>query len=775
MEALAMNGDYVGLLQSYREFRLYLHEELQTTPSEETVALYQRLREPRAKGGLHPPSESRLSPPADLLAAPSLPCPLTPLIGREQEITEVIGCLNVARLVTLTGTGGIGKTRLALAVGESVADDYADGVFFVDLAPLSDSTLVPQAVATALQIKESPPQSLLKTLLNALCRRNLLLILDNCEHLREACAELAQALLSGCPALRILATSRQPLSLPGERQWRVPSLATPPPEALGTQDKNLVTILMEYSAVQLFVERVVGSGAVFALTVQNLAVVAQICRRLEGIPLAIELAAARARSLSVEEVNAKLDNYFRLLTSGSTALPRQQTLRALIDWSYALLNPQEKTLLHRLSVFSGGWTLEAAEQVGAGEAPSGETIEEWETLDLLTGLVDKSLALAETREGHTRYRLLETVRQYAHERLLESGEAEAVRSRHCDYFLSRVHTQSVTPSEKEWGGWQSLVERDYDNVRGALNFCLDNSAYVEAGLWAAVTLFFYWRQHSLHSEGYSLLQAFLSRPEVQEPTLLRGQALRRAGSLALWRGEYATAILLVEEGLTLSRQHGESEGVVHCLNGLGGAYFDSGQPERARLFYEEGLAVARELELSERVPSWLVFATLSGLSNVCRLLGEYEAARRYAEVVVLRDQGGWEWHPHLLLANLLVSEGRLPEARERYLRSLSALRSGYEGQRKHAVSELERLAALDVLEGRWEQAALLLGACEAYREVIERPVSTRDHADYYDAALAGLHAALDADAFTAAWEKGHQMTFSQALEYALEETDVGTV
>ncbi len=768
MRVLASDGNDTGVRQVYRDLRLLMHREFNSEPDPETAELFQQLRgnaRRTAKGRTRGGEISVLAP----AAPPRMPHPLTELIGREEEVREIKMRLASSRLVTLTGTGGVGKTRLALAVAEEVAVDYADGVWFVELASLSDPALVAQTVATALSLHEVAGRPSAMTVADFLRERQALLVLDNCEHLLSVSAPLTAAWLSDCPSLCILATSRQPLGLTGEVAWRVPSLATPPPEALGTQDKNLVAILMEYSAVRLFVERVVGSGAVFALTVQNVAAVAQICHRLEGVPLAIELAAARVRSLSVEEINAKLDHRFRLLTGGNTALPRQQTLRAAIDWSYDLLTPQEKALLHRLSVFSGGWTLEAAELVCIGQASSAETIEEWEVLDLLTGLVDKSLALPETREGHTRYRLLETVRQYAQERLVESGEAERVRGRHCDHFQSIVHSLNATHTGAEWQVWLRRVDRDYDNVRAALNYCLGNSAYAEAGFRAAVALELdnYWLEYFLVAEGYALLQAFLARPETQEPTPLRGRALVGAGFLALCLGECTTAIPLLEEALSLLRQHGT--GVAGCLGTLGGAYFDMGEPEWARPFYEEGLAAARELEWSEMAPSWQVRSMLLGLSNVCRLRGEYEAARRYAGEIVALYKDGTEWCGHAALANILVLEGRLTEAREGYVRSLLAWRSGYDGQRKYVVSALERLAALDVLEGRWEQAARLLGACEAYGEATYSPVSLPDHAEFYDAALASLRAALDADAFAAAWEKGRQMTFSQALEYALEE------
>ena len=518
MTALARSGQWGAVVQAYRDLRLRLQRELRAEPSAETRTLYERLRaEGRgAKAAL--PETAAAAPLLPSASGPAglLPRPLTELVGRDEEAATVSGLLFGARLVTLTGTGGVGKTRLSIRVAEAWAEDQPDGVWFVDLAPLTDPALVPQTVAATLGVRAEPGRPMTETLAAALRSRRLLLIWDNCEHLLPACAALAAALLAACPALRLLATSRQALGLTGETVWPVPSLSGA-------------------DAAQLFAERAASVLPGFALTERIGPVVAQICRRLDGIPLAIELAAARVRLLSPEQIAARLDDRFPLLTGGSrAALPRQQTLRAAIDWSYDLLTEPERGLLMRLSVFAGGWTLEAAEAVCASEG--GEA----EVLDLLAELEEKSLVSVEAGDGaERRCRLLETLGQYARERLHESGQAGETARRHRDWAASLAETAEKQRRGPEAGVWLTRLEADHDNLRAALDTCRSEASEekaeegAEIGLRLAASLWRFWMDHGHYREGLGQLTRALERAGGDAPAEVRSKALN---GRRLWPG-----------------------------------------------------------------------------------------------------------------------------------------------------------------------------------------------------------------------------------------------
>ncbi|HZT40750.1 MAG TPA: adenylate/guanylate cyclase domain-containing protein, partial [Chthonomonadaceae bacterium] len=409
---------------------------------------------------LHPDLPAKY-PPLKSLDSPdlpnNLPLHITSFIGREQEMAEVKNLLAGTRLLTLVGLGGAGKTRLALAIGAEVLEEYPDGVWLVELAPLSEPGLVPPAVASTLNLQEEPGRALLQTLTTALKCRRMLLVLDNCEHLLSACATFADTLLRACPQVKILATSREVLGIAGETVYRVPPLALPDPDRLPS-----IELLMQFEAVRLFLDRATAVSTAFSITSENASAVARLCCQLDGLPLAIELAAARVRAMPVEQVASRLDDRFRLLTGGSrTALPRQQTLRALIDWSYDLLDESEKCLLRRLSVFTGGWTLEAAEAVCGAD---GEDV-----LDLLTSLVDKSLVVYEEQGDQGRYRMLETVRQYGRERLADTDpEAASVGQLHAEYYLSLAEQAAAQLLGPEQQRWLARLEREQDNLRAVL-------------------------------------------------------------------------------------------------------------------------------------------------------------------------------------------------------------------------------------------------------------------------------------------------------------------
>ncbi len=509
-------------------------------------------------------------PPLRSLDNPALPNNLpqqpTSFIGREAQVDEVKALLDKTRLLTLTGAGGSGKTRLSLQVAADLLDGEGDGVWLVELAALADPALVPQAVADVLGVKEQAGMTIQASLVEWLKPKRLLLVLDNCEHLIAACASLAADLLRNCPHVHILASSREPLNVAGEQTYRVPSLSLPDPKQAQT-----VESLSQFEVVRLFIERAQAVQPTFKVTNANAPAVAQVCFHLDGIPLAIELAAARVRSLSVEEINTRLGQRFRLLTGGSRdTLPRQQTLRALIDWSYDLLTESEKTLLRRLSVFAGGWTLSAAEVVCAGEP-----VEDWEVLDLLTALVDKSLVVAEPLGDGTRYRLLETVRQYGGDRLGESGEAEAVRGRSASCFLALAEEAEPQLQGPEQGSWLVRLEAEHDNLRSSLAWEEQSAAGAEAGLRLAGSLWRFWFVRGHLSEGRQWLGRALARTKPGaagpdgasggEATATRGKALNGAGNLAWSQSDYAGARALYEEGLTVRRQLRDQGGISYSL------------------------------------------------------------------------------------------------------------------------------------------------------------------------------------------------------------------
>ena len=420
----------------------------------------------------------------------NLPSQATSFVGRAAELAELRSLLSGgSRLVTITGPGGIGKSRLALQVAAEALDGAGDGVWLVELAPVADPELVARTVAAVLGVREEPGRPVPDTLADAVGDRPLLMVLDNAEHVLGAVAKLADAMMRSCPRACLLVTSREPLGISGEHVFRIPALPVPPADLAAPGQ------LAAFESVQLFTERASMHRQGFVLDDDNAAAVASVCVRLDGIPLALELAAARLGSLSVPEISSRLDHRFRLLTGGSrTALPRHQTLRALIDWSYDLLNPEEQIVLDRLSVFAGGWTLAAAEAVtSAGD--SGE----WQVLDRLAALVDKSLVQADETQGSTRYRLLETVRHYAAERLAQRAGAELdeTRAAHRDYYLALVETAGAHLRGPDEAVWLDRLEAEFDNIRAALAFSLADPGTAEPGLRLAAGLrwFCYMRGH----------------------------------------------------------------------------------------------------------------------------------------------------------------------------------------------------------------------------------------------------------------------------------------
>ena len=535
------------------------------------------------------PVQSRRGPDAPH----NLPSRLTSFIGREREIREIMALVLCERLVALVGAPGVGKTRLSLQIAAGVIDQFPDGVWLVELAPLADPGLVPQAVATVLGVHEQPGHPLTATLAGYLRTRRLLLLLDNCEHLIQAAAALAETLLQTCPGLHVLATSREPLAIEGEQTCRVPSLTLS--SATGIDVRNS-------EAVRLFVERARAVSPTFALTERNEAPVGQICTRLDGVPLAIELAAARVRALSVEQIAARLDDRFRLLTGGSrTALPRQQTLRGAVDWSYDLLSAPEQVLLRHLAVFAGGFSLEAAEYVGSS--------------DTLVSLVDKSLVqIEEVRDGEPRYRMLETFRQYGREKLTEHGELTAARDRHRDYVLAFAEGLASHLRERTDGVVLDRIELEHDNLRVALDWCLDGPSagqrdpvaadHTHSSLGGALSvrlaaaIWRYWWLRGHIGEGRRWLARALAVPTRDtSPAGLaaRDLALLGIANLSAYQGDYRSAVTYMTEKLAFSRETGNDHGLVFALQYLGNCLAHVGEAERGTQLCAEAVVLGRQL------------------------------------------------------------------------------------------------------------------------------------------------------------------------------------
>jgi len=701
MEALVKSGDTNAALQVYREFVEVLRADPKAVPDAQTTALYQRLRTAaRQKAGV----STVVS--AELAIVPKvkgyLPHPLTDLVGREDERTEVALQLRRSRLVTLTGVGGIGKTRLAREVANDVVGEYADGVWLVALDALAEGRLVVPQIAGVLGLSEERDRTPLQSVTEHLRAKRLLLVLDNCEHLLEASAQVADHLLRECGEVRILATSRAAMGIVGETAWSVPVLTVPDMEPLPQSNATLLRMLMGYESVQLFVERAQAVQKTFDLTGSNARTVAQTCRQLEGIPLAIELAAARVRAMTVEQIAARLDDHLGLLTAGSrTAQARQQTLRATLDWSYDLLTEPERSLLRRLSVFAGGCILEAAEQVCTGEG-----VEEWQVLDLLTSLVDKSLVqFEECGPTAARFRLLEMVRQYAAEGLQASGEGEQVKTRHWNWFIALAEEAEPQLRGGEQGNWLRRLETEYDNLRAALAWSEGEAEEVQAGLRLTGALYRFWYVRGDFNEGRASLERALERDRVREATAARAKALNGAGALAYCHGDFASTAALNEESLTIHRALGDRTGIAVSLNNLGDRAHAVGDFDATRIHYEESLRIWRELGDKAGAAH-----SLYGLGNVVFSQGDRVAARMFYEesLTIRREIGDKTGIANSLygLASVAYNRREYDEARAMYEEGLAIRREL--GSKSGIGNSLGGLASVAYVTGDYETARILL-------------------------------------------------------------------
>jgi non-specific serine/threonine protein kinase len=736
----------------------------------------------------------------------NLPARRSNLIGREREILDIKRELEATRLLTLTGAGGSGKTRLALEVARDLVDAYADGVWLVELAPLSEGELVPRAVAEALDVPERSEEPLADTLTEVLGGREMLLVLDNCEHLLEATARLADSFLDSCPRVRMLATSREALGVDGEVRWPLPPLSAPDPHDSPTTEE-----LLRSESARLFLARARSRDPSFAFTPDSVRAVAMICRKLDGIPLAIELAAARMDALPLEQISERLEGSLELLTHGGrTAEPRQRTIRGTLDWSHELLLEAERVAFGRLSVFSGGWTLEATEVV-----MSDESIGESEVVELLSGLVEKSLVVAEAtgEGGGLRYKLLDPIRQYALEKLEQSGEFEDVKRAHAKYFLAlaeEIEPQLIGSREAE--SFERL-EEELDNFRAALSWASERGE-IELSLRLAGALgsFWFWEEHG--GEGRGWLEGALAR-EGPTSALARAKALGAASLLASQLGDYARARGAAEEGLRLSKEAPTEDSrrpffvwnspTAFFLNRLANVSMEEGDPERATALTEETLALSRQANEVQGI----VWSLLT-LAIAATLRADYEQAERlYAEGMSLAREldsayarflylQNWGWTALLRGdyegATVLIEEavelakerrrgfmgllsrpldnlgwaallgGELGRARAQFGENVAL--SEERGDKRTLLMSLEGLACVAGAEGEAVRAARLFGAAEALMETIAYRLVPQERA-----VLEPYRASVRSRLGEAAWEETHgngrAMKLDEAIEYAL--------
>ena len=725
----------------------------------------------------------------------NIPIPLTSFIGREIELKEIAQLLSKSRLVTLTGTGGVGKTRLAIQVVADVLERFPDGVWFLDLAPLMDPALVSTTLATLLGLRESGEVPVIDLLKKFFGSRTALIIFDNCEHLIEASAQVVHSLLASGKSLKILATSREALRISGEITYRVPSLEVPK-----VSREDGVQTLENVESVQLFKERVAADSPGFLVNQENVFTIAQICQRLDGIPLAIELAAARTNVLTVEQILTRLNDRFNLLTSGArTALPRQQTLWAAIEWSYSLLSEKERILFRRLAVFTGGWTLEAAEKICSRDG-----IPPQQVLDLLFQLIHKSLISVEMKDGETRYRRLEIIREFAREKLIEATEAGRIQERHLEYFL-----ELAEEAEKELRGlnqvaWMNRLEREHDNLRAALAWCVSKQNTKSAlCLLSALSWAWFIRDHFNEMSNWfnkirllpeiarypvpharllnSMAQFFMfmgqsqyakSLLEESRPVWLSlgsqgetglAEVLDKLGSLASWGRDYEAAQAFFEQSYKLFARHEYEWGMAFVMCHMGSIAISQGNRAEGQNRYKKSLAKFQALG-----DKFMIGYVLNGLGHLARYSNDYASAGEYYEQLletarllngrfILADA-------YYGLAWISLHQGDYRAARERFEKSLGLWEES--GDRPGAIACLAGFASVLALMDKLEQAACLLGAVETISKTLGVP---RD-LDDYDHCVDSMRAKLDQARFAPWWEEGRTMTLEQSIQFARAES-----
>ena len=723
----------------------------------------------------------------------NLPVQLSAFIGRDREMSEVRALIESRRLVTLTGAGGSGKTRLALQVAADLLDGSGDGVWLVELAAVADGEAVPAAICEAVGIGEQPGRAVLDGLLDALAFQSVLIVLDNCEHLIGACAKMADAILRRCPGVHLLVTSREPLGIGGETIYRVPSLSLPDPDDPAPASGDAVALLAERAREQ---------GVDLAFDEETLPLMLSVCRRLDGLPLAIELAAARLRSLSLAGLRDRLDQRFRLLTGGSrTALARQQTLRATVDWSYSLLNPAEKSLLRLLSVFAEGFDLDAVEGVcGGGD------IEAFDTADLLGSLVDKSLVVAEPAGDAVRYRLLETIRQFAAERLVETGDeaAAAAAAAHSQYFLALVEAAAPHLEGPDQGRWFARLDADHANLRRAAEHAASDPDGTTRVLRCGVALRGYWLARSRCREALGLLLPVLDRPEARADPSLFGAALVTVTGLAPLV-DIAPARHYGDQAVELARQLHDDRLLADALGMLSAMHFFAGEPDRGLALGREAVDRARPLGDDVLLGRSLMIYEMSS-----HLIEPTQSAPLLAEAIACSERSGNQLlrsYVHNNAAAHALSAGDVPAARAHLDQAAQAAQAtgqespaaaanlGWarreEGNHDGARSSFEAslrigrrsgeqpimacailgLGCLAADLGDWDRSALLHGVAQAFLDRSGEPWQDIE-ARYRQHNLAQVRTHLGDELLDRTYAKGMALSIDQALRTALGHTGV---